>query len=138
MSTKTKTSMAMKIVAIVLILASAAMLFLPWMKVAVNYYGTTISGGDILRRAAEEEGLNEEAFGRKLRQEINERADNVQRYYGVPLDADTLYDTVLLLVRFAWSPFSLSRLLGNVKSLTPQLTQLMEMESKFMIMGIII
>ena len=55
MSTKTKTSMAMKIVAIVLILASAAMLFLPWMKVAVNYYGTTISGGDILRRAAEEE-----------------------------------------------------------------------------------
>ena len=131
MSTKTKTSMAMKIVAIVLILASAAMLFLPWMKVAVNYYGTTISGGDILRRAAEEDGLNEEAFGRKLRQEINERADNVQRYYGVRLDADTLYDTVLLLVRFAWSPFSLSRLLGNVKSLTPQLTQLMEMESGY-------
>ena len=131
MSTKTKTSMAMKIVAIVLILASAAMLFLPWMKVAVNYYGTTISGGDILRRAAEEDGLNEEAFERKLRQEINERADNVQRYYGVRLDADTLYDTVLLLVRFAWSPFSLSRLLGNVKSLTPQLTQLMEMESGY-------
>ena len=129
MSTKTKTSMAMKIVAIVLILASAAMLFLPWMKVAVNYYGTTISGGDILRRAAEEEGVSEEYFRLELRQEINDLSSRAQRRYGVYLDADTLYDTAMLAIRLSWSPFAMSKMLGNVKSLTPQFTQYVEMES---------
>ena len=53
MPAKTKTSLVMKIVAVVLILASAAMLFLPWMKVAVSMNGMTLSGSEIVQMSGQ-------------------------------------------------------------------------------------
>ena len=128
MPAKTKTSLVMKIVAVVLILASAAMLFLPWMKVSVSMNGMTLSGSEIVQMS----GQSMDAVRMEIREEANELAEDAQWDYGIQLDAEKLVDTMMLIVRFSWSPFSLSKLLGNVRSLTPQLMRIVEQESGYM------
>lgn len=115
MRTRSKTPNAMKIIALVLILASAAMLLLPWMKLSVTVDGERYSGGQILGKLAEDEGISKEEARAELRESVEELCDQAE-WYGISLDANKAYSFAEKIMRGAWSPFALSSILGTVKS----------------------
>ena len=121
MSTKKQTALIVKIIAVVLILASAAMLFLPWMKVTLSFFGQSFDMSKLLEYAAQMGGTTVDSMKSELYGQIQESVSDLQNELGVRVDGGKIIDFFNTILKGAWSPFNLLGMISTVRSIMPPL-----------------
>ena len=128
MRTKAKTAPGMRVVSLLLILASAAMLLMPWMELSLTYGAEVYSGGQILDLVAAQQGADRQQLMAELRgsmEELEQEAAGTE----VRLDGESLYSLAAVALRCAWSPASACRLLGGLRDVLTQFAPFLQMDA---------
>ena len=121
MRTTRKPALLVRIVAMVLILVSLIMLFLPWMKLNLR----TPYGAVKLEQVAAMGGIDlRQSFMDEVVADLEEDA----REYGIFLDRNKIMDAFDLVIKGKWSPFQLLGLAGKTRSFLKQYSQYLTAE----------
>ncbi len=125
MTTKRQTSMLLRILAVVLILASAAMLLLPWMSMHLSVAGMSGSVSEMLDQAAAMQGTTAQEMKNELLEELTDSLESLQ-YFGVDqINLQDVRSLVELALKGAWSPFNLLSMISGVKRVLPPIMNLL-------------
>ncbi len=116
----------MRIVACVLILASAAMFLLPWMGHSLTVEGRTGTIDSLLEEQMPEGSASMDEMKDALCQQAEQSLKEALAGMGANFDAKDLFADLRTLLKGAWTPTDLLSILGGVKSTSGQLMEALE------------
>ena len=120
MTTKRQTGTMMKILAAVLILASAAMFFLPWMNLTLTVDGKTGTINELLKDEAKDQGMTVQQMTDQVVDEAMEELEDLQIDGGPQFDLQNVKTMIKTALKGAWSPLDLLSMIGGAKKAIPQ------------------
>ena len=120
MTTKRQTGTMMKILAAVLILASAAMFFLPWMNLTLTVDGKTGTINELLKEEAKDQGMTVQQMTDQVVDEAMEELEDLQIDGGPQFDLQNVKTMIKTALKGAWSPLDLLSMIGGAKKAIPQ------------------
>lgn len=121
MRTERRTSVAMAIIAVLLILGSVAMFIFPWFGPYVMIEDETVSLNGFLEKQAAEEQISLDQVKDQALKALEAPFDELYYEFGVQLDKEPVVSFAETLLKGAWSPVDLLTLTGSVRSVANDL-----------------
>ncbi len=129
---KKKTALVGRILAVLLILGSAALFLLPWVGVSLTVDGQTGGFDSFLEEASAQSGMTVEQMKDYAISEIESGLDDLYYTFGAQPDSDNVLRFARTAMKGAWSPVDLMTMLGGVKSASGQMMEALGPEMDLM------